>query len=102
MKIHYERSGGFAGMPVKVTVDTDSLPEETANVFLQAFSAARFFELPEKLPQPVQGSDQYTYRLAVDDENRHHSVEMGDSAVPDPLQSVLRQLTMLARKQNLT
>ncbi len=101
MKIHYERSGGFTGIPVKITVDTDTLPEETVKGFLEAFSASRFFDLPEKLIQPATGSDQYTYHLTVDDDARHHAVEMGDSAVPAPLQPVLRQLTLLARKQNL-
>ena len=100
MKIQYERSGGFTGIPVKVTVDTDSLPPETEHSFLEALSAARFFELPEKLAQTTQGADQFVYRLIVEDETRHHTVEMGDSDVPDTLQPVLRQLTLLARKQD--
>jgi hypothetical protein len=100
MKIQFERSGGFTGMPVKVTVDTDFLPPETAHGFLEAFSAARFFELPEKLTFPAQASDQFVYTLTVDDEDRHHVVEMADTAVPNPLQPVLHALTLMARKQN--
>jgi hypothetical protein len=102
MKILYERQGGITGMPVKVTVDTDSLPEGTAKAFQEAFSAARFFELPAKLTRSAPGSDQFTHHLTVEDESRQHTVEMVDSTVPEPLQPVLRQLALLARKQNLT
>jgi hypothetical protein len=101
MNIHYERSGGFTGLPVKVSVDTKSLPDETANRILEALSAARFFELPERLSPPSQGADQFIHRLSVEDETRHHAVEMADSLVPDQLQPVLRQLVLMARKQDL-
>lgn len=100
MKIDYERSGGFTGATVKVSLDTASLPPETANGFLEAFSAAHFFELPAKLAPDRPQADAFVHRLTLDDEQHHHSVEMVDSTVPDPLQPILRQLTILARRQN--
>ena len=99
MKIQYERSGGFAGMSVKVNIDTNSLPAETTQSFYQALATARFFELPEKLATTGPSTDQFTHRLTIDDENRHHVVEMSDSAVPDSLQPILRKLLLMARKQ---
>ncbi len=99
MKIQYERSGGFAGMSVKVNVDTDSLPPETTQSFYQALASARFFELPEKPTAPASSADQFIHRLIIDDENRHHEVELPDSAVPDALQPVLRKLVLMARNQ---
>jgi hypothetical protein len=100
MIIQYERSGGFAGMRVKVNVDTNSLPPETTQSFYQALASARFFELPDKLAATTLGADQFTHHLTIDDENRHHAVEMTDSAVPDSLQPVLRKLLLMARKQD--
>ncbi len=99
MKIYYERSGGFTGIPVKVTLDTNSLPPDIARELSQALDAAKFFELPEKLSSPVGGADQFNHRLVIEDEGRRHAVEMADSAVPETLQPVLRKLISLARQQ---
>ena len=87
-------------MSVKVNVDTNSLPPETTQSFYQALMSARFFELPDKISATAQAADQFTHRLTIDDESRHHVVEMPDSAVPDPLQPILRLLVLMARKQN--
>ncbi len=99
MNIHFERSGGFTGISVKVTIDTNNLQPEQSRTITEALSAARFFELPEKLRQPEGRADQFVYRLVVDDNTRHHAVEMDDSAVPEPLQPILRQMILLARQQ---
>jgi hypothetical protein len=98
MRIHYERSGGFTGISVKISLDTDALPPETANGIVEALSAARFFDLPEILPESTHRMDQFVYHLVVDDGDRQHAVEMDDSSVPAVLQPILRQLTLLARK----
>jgi len=98
LRIYYERSGGFAGISVKVNLDTNVLPLETAHGIVEALSAARFFELPEILLQSTRRADQFVYHLVVDDGDRQHTVEMDDSSVPTSLQPILRQLNLLARK----
>jgi hypothetical protein len=98
MRIHYECSGGFAGISLKVSLDTDALPPEAAKSIFEALSNARFFELPDTLPPSSGRPDQFVYHLAIDDGDRQHAVEMDDSSVPASLQPVLRQLTLLARQ----
>jgi hypothetical protein len=98
MRILYERSGGFTGISVKLNLDTDALPPETASGILEALSAARFFDLPENLPESTHPTDQFVYHLMVADGDHQHAVEMDDSSVPASLRPILRQLTLLARK----
>jgi len=99
MRIHFERTGGFTGMRVKTTVETGSLPGEQAEKLRHLIAAADFFELPAQLVSPERGADQFHYKVTVEEEDRHHTVESGDQSAPEELQSLLRELTRLARSQ---
>lgn len=97
MRIHFERSGGFAGMQVRAQVDADSLPPDDAKQLQAMVEAAEFFDLPAKIASPASGGDQFQYRLTVESEGRQHTVEVGDASAPESLQPLLRRLTLLAR-----
>jgi len=99
MRIHFERSGGFMGMRIAGTVDTDSLPTEDALDLRQMVDAARFFDLPASFPASATGADQFQYKLVVEDEERQHTVEMTDVTSPDELRPLLRRLTILTRSK---
>jgi hypothetical protein len=99
MHIQFERSGGFMGMRVRTSVDTHELPDELAEQFRQALYEADFFQLPDELRANPPGADTFRYRLTVDDGDRTHTVEMEETAAPEPLQPLLRNLTLIARRQ---
>ena len=46
MKIYFERSGGFMGLPLKTSLDTAALPGEEAQTLQQMLAEAQFFALP--------------------------------------------------------
>ncbi len=92
MLIHFERTGGFAGMSTAVTLNTDSLPEEEARKLQEMVDAAGFFNLPEKFPLPARGADYFVYRLTVESEGRKHTVEVSEPAVPAELRPLLQAL----------
>ena len=97
MRIQFERSGGFAGMRLTATIDTDTLAPDEARVLQALMDTAWFFDLPAVIASPTPGADQFQYRLTVEADERRHTVEVGEAAAPDTLQPLLRKLTTLAR-----
>ena len=97
MRIEFERAGGFAGMRMAVTVETETLSPEEARELQALLDAAHFFDLPAVMTAPARGADRFIYRLTVEREAQRHTVEMGEAAVPETLQPLVQRLTALAR-----
>ena len=97
MRIHFERTGGFAGMRVAATIDTQSLSPEQANEIEDMVKGVNFFDLPGELEAPDPGADRFQYRLTINTEGRTHTIEVGEAAAPDELRPLLRKLTVMAR-----
>jgi len=97
MRIHFERTGGFAGMRMTATVNTESLSSEEARDLQEMVEAAGFFDLPAVITTPTPGADRFYYKLTVEAEGRQHTVEMGEAAVPEALRPLLQRLTAVAR-----
>lgn len=98
MIIFFERTGGFAGIRMKTTVDTDELPPHEANPLKDMIYNANFFDLPEEMTSH-SGADRFYYRLTIQDGSRSHTVEMSGSSVPDDLQPLLQELNQLAHSR---
>jgi hypothetical protein len=97
--IELVRSGGFAGLSLRSSVDTAADPavdaeagwyaEQLAALDLPALAAA-----PPGEPQP----DRYRYALSVrDDDGVSHDLEFGETAVPPQLHRLLDALVDRAR-----
>jgi hypothetical protein len=97
MQIQFERSGGFAGMTVAATIDTDQLPAQEADELRALIDAAGFFNLPAKPAIASVGADQFQYTISVKAEGRQHTIQTGDASASEALQRLLRRLTALAR-----
>lgn len=98
MRVHFERSGGFAGMRMAATIDSQTLSSEEAGALRQMVEAAGFFDLPVTIAAPQPGADRFLYRLTVEVEGREHTIEVSDAAVPTSLRPLLDWLTAAARK----
>ena len=101
MRIHFERTGGFAGMRLSTTVDSDELPEPQAEKLKDAVQNTSFFDLPDHLEQASQsaspGADRFNYHITVEQEGRSHSVDAPESALDDALRDLVQFLEGLAR-----
>ena len=97
MQIQFQRSGGFAGMLLDMSLDTETLPPEAAQEVESAIQQANFFQLPADLTSPQIGADRFQYRLTVTDKDQEHTVQVGEAAAPEQLLGLLQQLTNLAR-----
>jgi hypothetical protein len=88
MNVTFERSGGFAGLITTKTIETDKLPSADAQTLQRLIQSADFF----KLPSTIDGSgqpDRFQYQITVEDNNRHHSVEVGETSVPGTLRPLI-------------
>ena len=99
MKVGFERTGGFAGMVTSTVVDTATLPSNEANQLRQLVDAADVFRLPANITATTPQPDRFQYRLTVEDNDKKHTVMVGEQAVPGNLRPLLEWLMMAARRQ---
>ncbi len=97
MKVSFERTGGFAGMRMAFSLDSESLAPEERSQLENNLASAHFFDLPARLASPPGGADRFQYRIDVEEPGRKHSVEFGEAAVTENMQPLIQQLTRLAR-----
>ena len=103
MKILFERSGGFAGLRIKADIDIESLPFEQAENIRRMLQEAGFFDLPAVVPALPHGADRFQYNLAIEDNGKHHSVEIHETeTLPEPLKPLLKLLMEIARSHPRT
>lgn len=99
MRVSFERTGGFAGMRVSATIDSEVLSPEEERKLRDMVEATDFFQLPPMLLTPTPGADRFVYRLTVESDGQRHTVEASDAAVPSSLRPLLEWLTGAARKR---
>jgi hypothetical protein len=91
MQITLERSGGFTGMPLTVTIDTAALsPDQTAQLH-QLVEAADFFHVPTTNTASAK-PDRFEYTVTVREGDRTHTITVSETAIPEPLKPLLQWL----------
>jgi hypothetical protein len=98
VRIDFERSGGFGGMVMRATVDSDALPPDDAGRLHELVQQSKFFTLPTRIGGAASGADRFEYRVTIDGPGGRHEVTVGDSAVTSSLRPLLDWLTDAARK----
>ena len=96
MKIQLERSGGFTGIPLRSSIDTDLLDPEESKTLLEMVESAQFFELPARIPSPKAGVDRFNYKLTIEAKERSHTVEFNEANAPEQLSPLIKRVTLLA------
>ena len=98
MRIHFESSGGFAGMHSSVMLDTDSISLEDAQQLRDLITNSNFFDLPSESPRPRVGSADYLrYKITVDSSGQSHTVKTNDIAMPSKLSPLIKFLQSKAK-----
>ena len=94
MKISFERTGGFANIPLQHEVDTEKLPPERAQKLHQLVEGARPFDQPAK-PASADANmpDQFQYELTFKDDDRTHTMRTNDVAASGKLAELLDWLS---------
>jgi hypothetical protein len=99
MKVSFERSGGFIGTPITITLDTATLSPDRANQLRQLVDAAGFFNVPATIAPSSSQPDRFQYKLTIQDGDRHHTVTVAESAIPSTLKPLLNWMMEAIRNQ---
>src|SRR5437763_1786412 len=79
MRASLERTGGFAGVRLASTADTEELSPEDAQRLKQLVDSANFFQLPEADATSKSLPDRFQYTLTVEDGNRKRTITIPES-----------------------
>lgn len=103
MRIYYEQSGGFAGIDISTTVNTDSLPADEVNKIQDLINKANFFSLNSVSSQLETGADYFHYRITVemddDDINKNGQKKTHTLEIYDPVPAQLKPLIKYLRSK---
>ncbi len=91
MQITFEQSGGFAGLIRTKSIDTATLLPSDAQQVQRLIEAADFFRLPDSIEAEAQ-PDRFQYQITIEDDDRHHSVEVSETNIPPTLRPLLEWL----------
>ena len=94
MKIEFRRSGGLAGLSVRLALESAELPAAEREALEQLIARARVFERAESRTRPRP--DGFQYDLAIEQGGRRHTLCVHDP-VDESLAPLLERLTALAR-----
>jgi hypothetical protein len=98
MKISFQRTGGFVGIPINLNLDLDSLPESDAAVLQKMIADADFFELTEA-HLGKQAPDGFQYVITVEGDGQQRTIQVTDINMPNKLRPLINDLSLRARSQ---
>ena len=98
MRITFERLGGFTGLRVRTTIDTQDLSATEARQLKRLVFDAAFFEQPTRITTRKRQPDRFQYTVHIEDGARVHTVVMHEEVVPLPMKKLLSRLTSVARE----
>ena len=98
MRITVERYGGFAGLNMSGSVDTDEMGSDDALDMYRMVDECAFFRLPEAMDEE-EGADRFQYMVTVELGGKEHQVKMSEQAAPEQIRPLLRQVFVMARQK---
>ena len=96
MRIDFDRSGGFAGIRLSATLDTDALAAQQAAQLQNLIDDADFFGLPGRLMPETAMPDAFEYHVQISSAHRTHAIVAAEGSIPDGLRPLLDYLTSLS------
>ena len=97
MKIHLTRQGGFSGIPMEFSLDTDQLSPAESRALLDLVESAGFFSLPDKILPAHPGADRFQYVISIENAGSSHTVEIAESSLSPSLQDLIQHVTRRGR-----
>jgi hypothetical protein len=98
-RIHFERTGGFAGIRMAADFELDDLPEDQARQLRELLDEADL----EDLPKPAAGQNMlangFSYVITVEAEGQQYTLTTGEEGVTEKMQPLLDLLNQIARQQ---
>jgi len=95
--ILFERTGGFAGRKISLSLDLDSLPSDQAGTLRGLLETCDFFSQPVS-PSAPSVPDEFVYFITVATDTVEHTIQTSDTAMEESLRPLVEELARLARK----
>ncbi|MBV6396305.1 MAG: hypothetical protein HFACDABA_01903 [Anaerolineales bacterium] len=95
--ILFERTGGFMGRKVSLSLDLDALPSDQSEILRGLLETCDFFSLPES-PSLPPVPDEFVYFITVVTDTVEHTIQTSDTGMDDSLRPLVEELGRLARK----
>jgi hypothetical protein len=92
IRIKLERSGGFAGISQRASVDTSKLPPDEAARIAELVRRVDFGALAATATGPPRAPDRFQYDLDIQQGGQHHRLTFGERAVTPELRPLLDHL----------
>jgi hypothetical protein len=100
LEIDFERSGGFAGIPLRVSVNAQELGQTEADELRRLVEHADVPSLERIAREPRRAQpDRFQYDLSVTIGDSQHRVSLGESDVTENAKPLFQRLTELARQR---
>lgn len=96
MKIDFIRTGGFAGIRLAGSFDTQQLLPEQGSTLDKLIIDSGFFSLPEEIQQNTPGPDRFEFQISISTGQQSHSIKVNDAVMPESLRPLVEYLTKLA------
>ncbi len=92
--VSFERSGGVVGKEVYFELELEKLSADKAERLQKLIDSADFFNIPANIGMAAT-SDEFQYKITVDNGDEYHSVRTTDTTMPKALSPLVKELTML-------
>jgi hypothetical protein len=89
IRIEVERSGGFAGVSRRASVDTSTLPPDEAAKIAELVGRVDFGALTATATGPPRAPDRFQYDLDIRQGGQHHRLTLGERALTPELRALL-------------
>ncbi len=97
MRLHLSRTGGFGGLGWTASADEAALGAKEREELRRLVAEADLWSLPSAPAAPPAAPDRFRYRLTVEDGKRRREIRVGEEALPDGLQQLVRWLEQRGR-----
>jgi len=98
MRIVFERTGGFMGRTVTLSIDLGELPDEQAGEIRSLLQEAHFLDFDTD-GEPGEGRDDFSYTITVETARVEQTIRVSDAGAPSNLRPLIDELSRLARMQ---
>jgi hypothetical protein len=95
VRIHFERTGGVAGVRLLSEIRSDALPRDEQQRLEQLVADSGFFNLRDGGDDGTS-ADRFEYAITIDAGSGAHAVRMSEAALPPRMRPLIRWLIRAA------
>lgn len=95
MKVNYQRTGGFAPIPVACTIDTDTCAAEEAQELMRLVTVSNVMTADSRTNPAAR--DVRLHKLNIDDNGNTKQVSWDDISIPEEARALVQFLQTRAK-----